>query len=667
MGETEASSAQFELRFSALSDEAGRCSPIARGLLPPIEQWPSIDEFFLTPERRSTFLARRAAVQMYLAGSKTKEITAQTGLSRTFFYRLLRRATAIHPDGRMWGLRALIPWIRSDPVGAGGYRRSPGDPTWSGPGAFRALLNRHPELDKFIRDRVLKRAGAGMILESRQPIIKLHIDFLNECRRLGLNPIHDYPFTGKRSGYTSLATHIRRIKAESSSRAVAIVYGEQAAKKLQVGDGSMRPVHFPYERVECDAHHIDAIFCILLANANGDVFPLVLPRLWILVIKDVASRVILGYYLSLNKECTQEDLIKCIQRALTSWTPRDLSKTHIRYARGAGFPSSLGDKFVGACWNEFSVDGAKINMSERVGVKLQTIVGSTVLLLRRRIPDDRPFVERFFGTLEEEGCHRLPNTTGSSPIDIRRKNPEVAACKYFIQLEDLENLLDVLISNYNATAHSSLGGRTPLEYLAWSQQRCEDFHPTRHVTPEAVKRLRAIHAAVRVRGGRGRRPFISFSNATYSCPAFSHAQDLVGKSITIEADPDDGRVVFAYLPDGQELGPLTAGPPWNREPHTFQMRRMIVARIRERKWQRDDFLDPVKSLLLDLEERVRASGKISSDYLELRQYLLERREEFRAFADEGSREKAKFIAASPAVPRHIETPILSVPRMAKQS
>src|SRR3546814_11877051 len=88
---------------------------------------------------------------------------------------------------------------------------------------------------------------------------------------------------------------------------------------------------------------------------------------------------------------------------------------------------------MGACWDVCSSDGAKIKRSERVESKLEQIVGAKPLLLPRRIPDDRPFIERFFGTLEESGFHRLPNTTGTGPGDIRRKDPEIAACKYFIQ------------------------------------------------------------------------------------------------------------------------------------------------------------------------------------------------------------------------------------------
>jgi len=645
--------------------------------LPPFDLWPSVDEAGLPEDRQAKFLVRRAALKLYMAGTKLQEISAQTGLSVGFIHRLLRKASQLHSDGRIWGLRAAIPWIRVASGDNWTYSAAPGDTTWSGPGAFSALLARHPTLDRFIRDHVLKRGRSHAIYESRERVIDLHRAFLRKCRELGLNPITDYPFSAKTAGYVSLAAYVRDILSEPTARAVFIKYGEAGLKNMRTGDGSQRPVQFPYERVECDAHHIDALFCILFPDLHGAVIPLILPRLWVIAIKEIESRAILGYYLSLNKECTEEDLLRCIQNALTPWTPRQLSDSHLRYAEGAGFPSALNELFAGACWDEFSVDGAKINLSKRVATKLDSIVGASVVLLPRRIPNDRPFIERFFGTLEEEGFHRLPNTTGSHPSDIRRYFPEVAACKYFIQLEDLENLLDVLIANYNAAIHSSLNGRSPLQYLEWSRAHPSDGWRLRHATPEAIRRIGATHSSAIIRGGNGRRPYVTFQYGTYSCPAFSHAQQLVGKRLTIDSYSDDARVIYAYLPDGQELGPLTVAPPWSRQPHTFAMRRLIKARVRAKNWHQEDFEDPITALLLDLENRVRKTHVVTSEYMELRRYLLEQRSKFRATSDENY--EAALQSGQPTIsspverdgsPRHIETKQVTVseliPRMARQ-
>lgn len=40
-------------------------------------------------------------------------------------------------------------------------------------------------------------------------------------------------------------------------------------------------------------------------------------RLWVVVIIEVASRAILGYYLSMGRECSAEDVLRAVKRALT--------------------------------------------------------------------------------------------------------------------------------------------------------------------------------------------------------------------------------------------------------------------------------------------------------------------------------------------------------------
>src|SRR3546814_11686316 len=98
----------------------------------------------------------------------------------------------------------------------------------------------------------------------------------------------------------------------------------------------------------CDAHRIDAMFCILIQTTHGDIMPVIVPRLWVLVIQDVVSRVVLGYYLSFNKECNESDLLKCIQRALSSWSPRALEGTRLSYQQESGFPDKLDPQSIGA-------------------------------------------------------------------------------------------------------------------------------------------------------------------------------------------------------------------------------------------------------------------------------------------------------------------------------
>ncbi|MEM5385537.1 hypothetical protein VSR68_18310 [Paraburkholderia phymatum] len=142
------------------------------------------------------------------------------------------------------------------------------------------------------------------------------------------------------------------------------------------------------------------------------------------------------------------------------------------YVPGAGLPSYRLSQLLGACWDEFSVDGALANTCARVESVLRDVVGARIIkpqdpasYSRRRSKDDRPFVESFFGHLTTGGFHRLATTTGSSPASRRGTDPEAAAFVTRFQFEYAQELLDALIANYNATPHSGLGYRSPLEQL----------------------------------------------------------------------------------------------------------------------------------------------------------------------------------------------------------
>ena len=73
--------------------------------------------------------------------------------------------------------------------------------------------------------------------------------------------------------------------------------------------------------------------------------------------------------------------------------------------------------------------------------------------------------------LEENGFHRLPNTTGSDPTDTKRNKPEEYAIKYRISEWEIEELTTALIAEYNATPHSGLGYLSPLEAMEQRIQR----------------------------------------------------------------------------------------------------------------------------------------------------------------------------------------------------
>ena len=499
------------------------------------------------PGRLEKFKARRRAIELLLDQAPRSQIQSETGISARMAMHWLKRSLGIHPDGRILGFRALIPWVRFAP-----YRRHTavewvdGSSGSGASGAFIQLLRTYPELREIIDGQILKRAKRKQIYESRIPLKSLHKRFLDDCRKLDLNVGNKYPFNTAKLAYGALSEYVRDLIKENATHATAARFGSNAAKTFQTGDGSARPIFQPFERVECDAHHIDALFCILIPSIFGEPIPKILHRLWLVVIKDIASRAILGYHLSLRDECNKDDILEAVKNSLSQWEPRQLRIPNMTYAQEAGFPSSHNAKFLGACWDEFSVDGGMANLSAPVVGKIEDVVEGHTIVLPRHNPNDRPFVERFFGALEEGGFHRLPNTTGSNPKDSRRKDPAFAAIRYSIQLEDLEDLVDVLIANFNSTPHSSLGYRTPLEYLDSLCAKAERW--PRQADPSKVERMLSFRKVVIVRGGMdiGRRPYITLYGVKYSSDVLKQSYKLLGKKLFY-------RNKSPRSPDGQSL------------------------------------------------------------------------------------------------------------------
>jgi hypothetical protein len=243
--------------------------------------------------------------------------------------------------------------------------------------------------------------------------------------------------------------------------------------------------------------------------------------------------------------------------------------------------SSLGDNFVGLCWDETSVDGALAETCQHVRNALRDAVGSVLLdpktfFSRRRSKDDRPFIETFFRNLAGRGLQRLSNTTGAKSQDRKGREPEAVALASRFQYEYAEELLDVLIANYNASPHGGIGGRTPLDYATHLCQH--SAKPVRHADQAAVESLFSVRKRCVERGGagKGRAPFVEFYYGRYTNELLQSRQDLVGSEIWVICHKeDDCRVASASTLDGMSLGVLRAAPPWNISPHSLSIRTAI--------------------------------------------------------------------------------------------
>lgn len=591
--------------------------------------WPSIDELALSAERRALYRRRERAIRLYLNGATDRQIQAACSLGRVQTYRLLtERCLKTHPDGRVNGWRGLLPYTRVK-----SYERTAPLKlnAWSG-GAVGALqwVFESPAgrgLEERLRERIL---GKRSDLEaSRRPRMAVFRWFLAELRARGFERRGEWPFNVEKRGYVTLARYIDRVLAEHPSRARQLAGGAEAVRKARAGDGTRRPPLAPFDRVECDAHKLDARMTVLVPSPHGGTEPRLIHRLWVVVLIEVASRAVLGYHLSLRRECAAEDVLRAVRCALVPWMPRDLQFSDDAYVPGAGLPSYRLPSLAGACWNEFSVDGALANICARVEGVLRDVVGATLVkpqdpasYSRRRSKDDRPFVESFFGHLAAGGFHRLATTTGSLPADKRGADPDAAALATQFQLEYAQELLDTLIANYNATPHSGLGYRSPLEQL--ERLMAERAWTPRQVDPEAVRRIVGVRKLCTLLGGvkTGRRPHFNFANARYSAEWLCLRTDLLGQAFWLQLDnEDDARYAAVSTQRGQFVGVVRAAPPWHRTPHSLYVREAIRALEKRRLLHLANHGDAVEALIRYAEAAPAGKLPVHPAYLEARRIL----------------------------------------------
>lgn len=609
--------------------------------------WPEVDAGALPKNRSSALLKRQEAVKLYLTGSPPEYIRSTCGLSATQIARLIRkRCVEEHPDGRLYGWRGLVPYLhisqytRNKPlrIDAWGMGAS---------GALKATFEAcsHLDLQRRLDIQILKRAKELHLAEIRKPRLSIHRWFLTTLRQQGYEKQNKWPFNVSRRGYMAICRYIDKVLAENPSRAAHVLGGPAAVKKMKTEDGTGRPVLRPFQRVECDSHKLDGRFVILVPTAGGEHQPKSVPRIWVTVIEEVVSRAVLGYWLSLRREVPADDVLRAIKRALTKWIPRKITFSENAYNEDAGLPSNYKEKFIGACWDEFSVDGAMALKCRRIQDQLRDVVQAKVIspddgFAQRRSPDDRPYIEAFFRELASRALHRLSNSVGGKPSDKRGRDPDAVAEASQFQLEYLEELLDVKIANYNATPHSSLGYVSPLAHLDFltSQGRAT----IRHADPGLVRQLMSRRRLCTVKGGlsEGRHPYVHFENARYSSDMLGRRFDLVGKKIWVSAiDDEDARFAQASTQEGALIGLLHALPPWHRTPHSYYVRSAIVSLANKRLIHLTSYSDPMLDLVQYAETGPGSKLPPHPAYLELRRILQQYAASHRGGEEQGEKSR----------------------------
>lgn len=551
-----------------------------RDTIPPevcdIELWPAVDLQALSDAGRQVYESRRMAVVLYLERDLSlTAIEKKTGVSRTRISYFVERCLQNHSDGRIAGFRALIRFSHLQP-----YERTESASGKKGieglSGAFNQLLRNYPNLKNFLDRKLKKSLKPGKApKEIGINVPQLHKQFLAQCREAGITDL-DYPFNTDYCGRRSLGTYVRNY-IQSNYELAAREAGADKTKSTWQGNPRALPI-FPYQVVEIDGHKLHLRVTLTIPDPFGLEIQVELSRLWILPVFEVTTRAVLGYYLSLSIEYNADDVVAAFQDALVPRTKHALTIPGLKYREGAGFPHELFPELEYACWDWVRYDNAKAHFADSTLSIMHTVIGCWSDAGPRGEPDQRPFIERFFQLLTANFAHRITGTTGSNTLDIIRELADPNGdTSVLMNLRELEELIEVIFADYNATPHDGLGGRTPLEAMAHYVRKSDQLIRTLARCQRKDLCLLQVNKIVTIRANlkEGVRPHIHYKGVNYSNEILSTNAALVGKKLRIYIKIKDLRTLRAFFDDGAELGVLSAARPWLFTPHDLRLRTEI--------------------------------------------------------------------------------------------
>jgi transposase InsO family protein len=547
-----------------------------------ITTWPEIDPDLLKPAAKARYIRIRKAVTHVVRDHATISAAArEAGIDRSELDRALERCLELSFDGQIEGWRALVPYRRLKP-----YKRH-AETKGGTAGLLQALLDKFPTINDALWDGYQQGKSFKELQEMLLNVLLPKVNW----------PRHLYPYNTVTKAREALRQYLQRIEVEKRA----------AGWEEQDFSEERRTILRPFERVELDAHRCDAHFVIHIDGPEGLSRTVVLERIWLLALIDVGSRAVLGYALSLNRQCNISDVLEAIHTAIVPQSPRNLTIPGLGYKPGAGFPNQL----IPACaWQLFdliALDNAMAHRSPRLHDILNQRIQCAVKLNRAGTPNDNTFVERFFGTLTAHGLKRSPSTTGSGPDDPRRNDPEGQAEYYEFTVSDAEELLDVLIANYNAEGHRGIH-TTPLDYLRTYYRETPAL--IRHVPPSQRTSwtLRELWVEATIRGSvkEGERPYIQYLDARYRSDLLGCSPEFIGQKLLLLINVTDLRTVKAFLPDGRVFGDLKADGRWSLTKHSLKTRRLVIQLVREGQLQ-IGYEDPVSAVINHLATRSKES------------------------------------------------------------
>jgi hypothetical protein len=155
--------------------------------------WATVDPSMLTETSTPIYTRRAGAVRDYLDGEPIEKISENYGMRLPEIIRLTKRCVQTHPDGRIWGFRALVPFkhLKEYERTAVVQRRTLDEKSGCS-GALKQRFDETPRAKDVVDNLYLKERKKETVHEARIPLKSIHKRFLEVCREEGVKA-HQYP------------------------------------------------------------------------------------------------------------------------------------------------------------------------------------------------------------------------------------------------------------------------------------------------------------------------------------------------------------------------------------------------------------------------------------------------------------------------------------------
>jgi putative transposase len=584
-----------------------------------LDKWPMV---LVPDEDRPRFDRLRSALTGYLGGAKIARLEAEHGINRSEILRILNRAVAVHADGQIWGWRACLNgahvggYVRRAPV----MEASPGSALGFA-GALQQLFALYPQIQTAL-DRTIQKRNKGQAQEACMNAPAAHRTFLSLCVEAGIS-IHDYPFNCASQGLKAIQNYVKTLRGSDFQHSAYLLGGHGAGKRAKLDNGfDPLLVHrMLYDAVQQDTHRLDFVGSISVPHPSGSI-RIPIQRMSLDVVVEQSSLAVLGYSVTIGTRISAQDALASVQHALSRWEPMQIDQPVISYPEGAGFPSGLIPGLAGAAWATHYLDNDTVYTSKLVAERIRVRVGCAVNFGPVGDWTRRHIIEGVFSVLTKRGFQRLPNTTGAHPKDPRRRDAEKQAVDLMCDYKEFLYLIDVALAIYNATGLSTLGMRSPLQFLRDQTQDDRSNFMPRYLPPlpHCMPEMDVAVETRRIRGSvkEGRRPYVEIDEVHYTSAILANCGSLIGALLTVQIKESDMRTVQAFLATGEQLGPLMASSGWNEVAHDRKTRRLINKLRREFSLHLQPEEDWVTAYLRYLSTKgsrqaVRTPNKASSD------------------------------------------------------